>query len=241
MINPISAAGAVFKEVAEIQAIEASKLAVKELIEITSREAYHVYLSRLRESINATDMKNHPKLFEYIRIARENPDLRPSALNRILSNSEMKGQTGELLAEKILEDYGQVERQVMHLGVKPDLGIKELAKDLPLQSWSYIGGKLMQVSEVLRKGVSFGADVKNGVSELISNPRHVMEQMRSLIDKYGKAYLIVRPEDIADMLDNTLRYQKFLEMAAEENVKLIPLLPTQAQQVHLITSMVKGG
>lgn len=241
MVDPISAAGVVIKEVAEKQAIAESKLALKELVEITNREANYAYLSKIRESIKATDMKNHPKLFEYIRIARENPELRPSALNRILNNSEMKGQTGELLSEKILEEYGQVERQQMHLGVKPDLGIKELAKDLPLRSWTYIEGKLMQVSEVLRKGEAFGADVKNGISELVSNPMHVMEQMRSLIDKYGKAYLIVRPEDIDAILDNTLKYQKFLEMAANDDVRLIPLLPTQAQQVHLITAMVQGG
>ena len=249
MADPLTIA-ATIKEVAESAALlvkETLKLSeVSELIKQIMGQ------HKIKELNNVKDLLRNPTeelkaiyrhLFNEIKKAKANPELRASLINRFLSEPifigedgkltnifNLIGQSGEFHAHIHLKQYGNFKWQVEKGAFRVDF-VGKLDKDMPIETVKIIDGKTMTVSEVIPAGEKIGVEVKNGLSELIRNPEHIINQAQAAKELTGNGFIGISESMLEDIVGNPEIYSNFFEKAAENDIRIIVTHPTKAQQI----------
>jgi len=242
MLGPLSTA-IVAKEAAEKAAMvikESLKVLekVKEGIEHLKINEFNKMKELYRNPSDIT--KEHFKyLFEEIKSAESNPDLRASLMNRLYTEPNLIGQMGEYHAELNLSNYGSFERQKLIATEKGTFRVDfagKLTKDMPVQSYIMQDGSLKSISEVIPANQEIGVEVKNGLYELRQNFEHVINQALAAKEKTGNGFIGINQSMLETIKKNPEHYTDLFSKAAEYDIKIIVTQPGIHQQIYNIIS-----
>ena len=182
------------------------------------------------------DIKKNKYLFESLKEAEKNPEIRRAILNSLESNCKLKGDTGEYFASKNLEKIGKFNRSIPYeIGDRKNIidfvcseGLNKNESFNALRV-SEDGLNIINERVYLPKGKSLAVEIKNGMSE-INSRKHLKEQLEAGKSLCDRSFLGINKGMATEMINNPEKYINAindLKTKADEIVILMPDVETQ--------------
>lgn len=245
MLEPVSAA-VVAKEAAEKAA-----LAIKESLKLSEAAKDGMERIKAAEFNKMKELYRNPSdhdkgcfnhLFKEVAKAKTNPEEQASLMNRLMTEtraeSNLIGQMGEYHAKRTFSPYASMDRPVIpkeESNLKFDLEgtVKE---NMPIKTYSLKNGELKAKSEVIKPGTKIGVEVKNGETRLIQNPEHTINQALVAKSRFENAFVSISETMRDKIVKNPQPFEKYFDLAEQNNIKTIVAQPTLRQQIANVLS-----
>lgn len=242
MVEPVGAGVIVAKEAAEKAALaihESMKLS--EIVKTGMERLKTSDLNKMKElyrNPSDHDKGSFNHLFKEVAKAKLNPEEQASLMNRLMTDSSLKGQMGEYHAKRTFSPYASMDRPIIPREesiLKFDLegAVKE---KMPVKTYTLKSGELKAKSYVIKPGTKIGVEVKNGVTQLTQNPEHTIKQALVARARCGNAFISISETMRNEIIKNPQQFERFFNLAEQNDIKTIVAQPTISQQIDNMLS-----